>query len=111
MILTASILFVLTAAAEVSGCYAVYAWLKLGRPAWWLAPGALALALFAWLLTLHPPVGAGRIYAAYGGVYVAASLMWLWLVEGIRPDRWDVIGSALCIAGTLVILLGPRWTS
>jgi small multidrug resistance family-3 protein len=77
----------------------------LGGSAWRLAPGALALALFAWLLTLHPPVGAGRIHAAYGGVYVAASLLWLWLVEGARPDRWDVLGSALCIAGTAVILI------
>ncbi len=107
--LKALLLFTATAAAEIFGCYAVYAWLKLGRTAWWLAPGAVALALFAWLLTLHPPVGAGRIYAAYGGVYVAASLAWLWLVEGARPDRWDVLGSALCIAGTMVILLGPRW--
>lgn len=102
-------LFVLTATAEIFGCYAVYAWLKLGRPVWWLIPGSLSLALFAWLLTIHPAVGAGRIYAAYGGIYVAASLAWLWLVEESRPDQWDLLGSLLCIAGTCVILLGPRW--
>jgi small multidrug resistance family-3 protein len=102
-------LFVLTAVAEIFGCYAVYAWLKLGRSAGWPVPGTVSLALFAWLLTLHPAAGAGRIYAAYGGIYVAASLAWLWLVEGSRPDRWDLLGSTLCVAGTLVVLLGPRW--
>ena len=107
--LKALLLFLVTAAAEISGCYAVYAWLKLGRTAWWLVPGALSLALFAWLLTLHPPVGAGRTYGAYGGVYVAASLTWLCFVEGVQPYRWDVLGSLLCITGTLVIVLGPRW--
>lgn len=107
--LRALLLFLFTAVAEILGCYAVYAWLKLGKPVWWLVPGVALLALFAWMLTLHPAVGAGRIYAAYGGVYVAASLLWLWLVEGSAPDHWDVIGSALCIGGTLVILLGPKW--
>ncbi len=103
------LLFGCTAVAEIFGCYAIYAWLKLGKSAWWLVPGVASLGLFAWLLTLHPAEGAGRIYAAYGGVYVAASLLWLWLVEGSTPDRWDTIGSALCIGGTLVILLGPKW--
>ncbi len=104
----ASILFILTAAAEIFGCYAIYLWLRLDRSAWWLLPGAAALAIFALLLTLHPQSGAGRIYAAYGGVYVTASLLWLWLVEGIRPDRWDVIGSTLCLLGSSIILFGPR---
>ena len=107
--LKALLLFSFTAVAEIFGCYAVYSWLKLGRPLWWLVPGALSLVAFTWLLTLHPPATAGRVYAAYGGVYVAVSLMWLCLVEGTRPDRWDVAGSALCIGGTIIILLGPRW--
>jgi small multidrug resistance family-3 protein len=102
------VLFTHTAAAEIFGCYAVYSWLRLQRPAWWLLPGALALALFAWLLTLHPQAGAGRVYAAYGGVYVAASLVLAVGVEGLRPDRWDVIGSVICLIGTVVIILGPR---
>jgi small multidrug resistance family-3 protein len=104
----AFLLFALTAAAEIFGCYAAYLWLRLHRPAWWLIPGALSLALFAWLLTLHPQVGAGRVYAAYGGVYIAASLVWLWTIEGIQPDRWDLLGSAICLVGTAVILFGPR---
>lgn len=106
--LKAFTLFTLTAAAEIFGCYAVYLWLRLQKPVWWLLPGAAALALFAWLLTLHPQVGAGRVYAAYGGVYVAGSLAWLWAVEGLRPDRWDALGSILCFVGTAVILFGPR---
>lgn len=106
--LKAFVLFALTAVAEILGCYAVYLWLRLHKPAWWLLPGAAALALFAWLLTLHPPVGAGRVYAAYGGVYVAASVAWLWAVEGFRPDRWDVLGSIVCLVGTAIILFGPR---
>ena len=104
----AYLLFTLTAAAEIFGCYAAYLWLRLHHSAWWLLPGALSLALFAWLLTLHPQVGAGRVYAAYGGVYVAASLVWLWIIEGTRPDRWDLLGAAVCLAGTAVILFGPR---
>lgn len=104
----AFMLFIATAAAEIFGCYAMYLWLRLHRPAWWLLPGAASLAIFAWLLTLHPQIGAGRVYAAYGGVYVAASLLWLWGVEGIRPDRWDVIGSLVCLLGAAIILFGPR---
>jgi small multidrug resistance family-3 protein len=104
----AFILFTATAVAEIFGCYAVYLWLRLDRPAWWLVPGAVSLAGFAWLLTLHPQIGAGRVYAAYGGVYVTASLAWLWMIEGIRPDRWDLIGSIICLIGTAVILFGPR---
>jgi small multidrug resistance family-3 protein len=98
------------ALAEIAGCFAFWAWLKLDRSAVWLVPGMAALALFAWLLTLIDSAAAGRAYAAYGGVYIAASLLWLWLVEGLRPDRWDLLGSALCLAGAAVILLGPRGT-
>lgn len=101
-------LFVLTAAAEIFGCYAVFLWLRGGKSAWWLLPSAASLALFAWLLTLHPSVGAGRTYAAYGGVNVATSIIWLRYVEGVRPDRWDFIGSGLCVLGMMLILFGPR---
>ncbi len=100
-------LFVVTAIAEIVGCYLPYLWLRKGASPWLLAPAGLALALFAWLLTLHP-TGAGRTYAAYGGVYVATAVLWLWLVEGHQPDRWDIIGGAVCILGMAIIVLGPR---
>ena len=96
------------ALAEIAGCFAFWAWLRLGRSALWLGPGLLSLALFAWLLTRVEAEAAGRAYAAYGGVYIAASVLWLWLAEGRRPDRFDLAGAALCLTGTLVILLGPR---
>lgn len=101
-------LFCLTAVAEIFGCYAVYLWLRLHKGVGWLFPGAVSLAVFAWLLTLHPQAGAGRVYAAYGGVYIAAAMLWLWAVEGIRPDRWDLLGSLVCLAGAGLILFGPR---
>lgn len=96
------------ALAEIAGCFAFWAWLRMGRSVWWIAPGVVSLCLFAWLLTLVPTDAAGRAYAAYGGVYIAASLVWLWLVEGARPDRWDVIGASVCLIGAAIILLGPR---
>ena len=96
------------ALAEIAGCFAFWAWLREGRSPYWLIPGIAALLLFAWLLTLVPTTAAGRAYAAYGGVYIAASLAWLWAVEGVRPDRWDLAGAALCVAGATVILLAPR---
>jgi small multidrug resistance family-3 protein len=101
-------LFTLTALAEIAGCYAVYGWLRLGQPAWWLVPGALALAAFAWLLTLHPHDNAGQVYAAYGGVYITASTALLWIVEKRPPTVWDLCGKALCLAGAAVIYLGSR---
>jgi small multidrug resistance family-3 protein len=100
-------LFVVSAAAEIVGCYLPYLWLRRHGSPWLLAPAAASLAAFAWLLTLHP-TGAGRTYAAYGGVYVATALLWLWLVERQAPDRWDLIGGAVCIAGAAIIVLGPR---
>lgn len=103
-----ALLFALTAVAEIFGCYTAYAWLKAGAHPAWLLPGAASLALFAWLLTLHPTGAAGRTYAAYGGVYVTTAVLWLWLVEGHPPDRWDLLGSALCLAGMAVIVFGPR---
>lgn len=106
--MNAFLIYAVTALAEIAGCFAFWAWLRLGKSVWWLVPGMVALALFAWLLTRVDSEAAGRTYAAYGGVYIVASLLWLWAVEGIRPDRWDVVGAGLCIAGAAVILLGPR---
>jgi small multidrug resistance family-3 protein len=100
-------LFVLTAVAEIAGCYLPYLWLRRGQPAWLLAPAALSLAAFAWLLTLHP-FAAGRTYAAYGGMYVAVALVWLWAVEGVRPDRWDLVGATVTLAGMAIIAFAPR---
>jgi small multidrug resistance family-3 protein len=100
-------LFLLTAAAEMVGCYLPYLWLRREAPVWVLLPAVASLALFAWLLTLHP-TGAGRTYAAYGGVYVASAVVWVWAVEGLRPDRWDLLGAGLCLLGTAVIVLAPR---
>lgn len=101
------LLYVATAAAEIIGCYLPYLWLREGRSVWLLAPAALSLALFAWLLTLHP-AAAGRVYAAYGGVYVSVALVWLWGAQGIRPTAWDWSGVALALAGMAVIAFQPR---
>ncbi len=100
-------LFVVTAVAEIVGCYLPYLWLRQGRSMWLLAPAAGSLALFVWLLTLHPQA-AGRTYAGYGGVYVAMALMWLWLVDGNPPDRWDLVGGAVAIGGMAIIVFAPR---
>ena len=96
------------AIAEIAGCFAFWSWLKLDKSAWWLVPGMAALALFAYLLTLIDVEHAGRAYAAYGGVYITAALFWLWMIEGARPDRWDLIGAVICLAGAGLILFGPR---
>jgi small multidrug resistance family-3 protein len=96
------------ALAEIAGCFAFWGWARLGKPVWWLVPAVAFLAGFAYLLTHADSAFAGRAYAAYGGVYIAASLLWLWTVEGARPDRWDMVGSAICILGAMVILYGPR---
>ncbi len=101
-------IYAAAALAEIGGCFAFWAWLRLGKSALWVLPGMAALALFAYLLTRIDSVYAGRAFAAYGGVYIAASLAWLWAVEGARPDRWDAIGAAICILGAGVILFGPR---
>jgi small multidrug resistance family-3 protein len=100
--------YVGAALAEIAGCFAFWAWLRLDKSVWWLLPGLASLALFAYLLTLAEVTAAGRAYAAYGGVYIAASLAWLWAVEGTRPDRWDSLGTLLCLIGAAVILFGPR---
>lgn len=100
-------LFALTAVAEIVGCYLPYLWLKHGKSAWLLLPAAASLALFVWLLTLHPQA-AGRVYAAYGGMYVSVAILWLWLVDSVRPTATDMAGVAICIVGMLVIMLGAR---
>jgi len=102
--------YVGAAIAEIAGCFAFWAWLRLGKSALWILPGTASLILFAWLLTLVDTSHAGRAYAAYGGVYIASTLVWLWTVEGARPDRWDLIGAAVCLVGAALILFGPRQT-
>ncbi len=100
-------LFVFTAIAEIVGCYLPYLWLKKQGSPWLLIPALASLALFAWLLTLHP-TAAGRVYAAYGGVYIVVAILWLWGVDGIRPTAWDLIGAAACLIGMSIIMLGAR---
>lgn len=100
--------FVAAALAEIAGCFAFWAWWRLDKSALWLVPGVGSLMLFAWLLTFADTSAAGRAYAAYGGIYITASLCWLWLAEGVRPDRWDLAGAAICIAGASIILFAPR---
>lgn len=100
-------LYVVTAVAEIVGCYLPWLWLRQDRSAWLLVPGAASLALFAWLLTLHP-TASGRVYAAYGGVYIGMALLWLWAVDGVRPSVSDYVGVGLCLAGMLVIMFGPK---
>ncbi|BBU62834.1 UPF0060 membrane protein [Methylosinus sp. C49] len=102
------LVYIGAAFAEIGGCFAFWAWARLGRSPLWLAPGALSLFAFAFLLTRVETDAAGRAYAAYGGVYIAASLLWLWTVEGVWPDRWDAAGAAICLVGAALILLGPR---
>jgi small multidrug resistance family-3 protein len=100
-------LFVATALAEIVGCYLPYLWLRQGKPAWLLLPAMASLALFAWLLTLHP-TAAGRVYAAYGGVYIGVAVVWLWLVDKVQPTTTDWVGVAICFLGMAIIMFGPR---
>lgn len=101
-------LFCAAALFEIAGCFSVWAWWRLDRSLLLLVPGGLCLAAFAWLLTLVDVAYAGRAYAIYGGIYIVASLGWLWIVEGTRPDRWDMIGSVVCLLGAAIILYTPR---
>lgn len=101
------LLFLATAVAEIVGCYLPYRWLREDGSAWLLLPAAASLALFAWLLTLHP-AASGRIYAAYGGVYVFVAVLWLWAVDGVRPTTWDIAGSLIALGGMAVIMFAPR---
>ena len=105
---TTILVYLAAALAEIAGCFSFWAWLRLGRSAWWLGPGMVGLAVFAWLLTLAPASAAGRAYAAYGGIYIVMSLVWLWGAEGHRPDRWAIAGGAIGLAGAAIILWGPR---
>ena len=107
IILKTFTLYAITAVAEILGCYLPYLWLKRGGSTWLLLPALASLALFAWLLTLHP-TAAGRVYAAYGGVYIGVAILWLWLVDGVRPTSWDLIGAAIAVTGMAVIIIGPR---
>lgn len=100
--------FIIAALAEIAGCFAFWAWLRMGKSALWIAPGIASLIVFACALTFVQSEAAGRAYAAYGGIYITASLAWLWAVEGFRPDRWDVTGALICLIGMAVILLAPR---
>lgn len=106
-LVTTTALFLLTALAEIIGCYLPWLYLRKDGPIWLLLPAAVSLGLFAWLLTLHP-FTAGRTYAAYGGIYVATAMLWLWLIQGQQPRLTDIIGSCIAIAGMAIIVLGAR---
>lgn len=102
-------LFFVTAVAEILGCYLPYLWLREGKSPLLLIPAAVSQALFAWLLTLHP-TAAGRVYAAYGGMYIFVAILWLWIVEGARPTSWDIVGSVVALIGMAIIMFAPRGT-
>ncbi|MXQ10333.1 YnfA family protein [Microvirga makkahensis] len=102
------LVYAAAALAEIAGCFSFWVWLRLAGSPLWVVPGMGALAVFAYLLTLAPSDAAGRAYAAYGGIYIVASILWLWIMEGTRPDRWDMAGGAICLAGAALIPFGPR---
>jgi small multidrug resistance family-3 protein len=104
------LIYIAAAVAEIAGCFGFWAWLRLGKSPGWLLPALLSLALFAYLLTLVDTPTAGRAFAAYGGVYIAASLIWMWLAEGAVPDRYDLVGAAVCLLGAAIIVAAPRPT-
>lgn len=103
--------FILAAACEIAGCYAAWMWLRLGRSAWWLAPGTLSLIVFAVALTRIDAAFAGRAFAAYGGIYIVSSLVWMRVVEGTTPRTTDFVGAAVCLIGAAIILYGARWSA
>ncbi len=105
---TTALIYASAALAEIAGCFAFWAWLRQGHSPIWLLPGVASLIAFAWLLTLAPVENAGRAYAAYGGIYIAASLLWLWLAEGQVPDYWDLVGGAMAVVAAAIILFAPR---
>ncbi|MBE0577854.1 YnfA family protein [Devosia sp.] len=109
IVVTTGLIYAGAALAEIAGCFAFWVWLRQGQSPIWLAAGIPSLIAFAWLLTLAPAEHAGRAYAAYGGVYIVASLLWLWLIDGTAPDRWDLVGGALALVATAIILFAPRW--
>ena len=104
----AFVFFLIAALGEISGCYTFWAWLKLGKSIFWVVPGLFALIIFAIALTKIDALNAGRVYAAYGGIYILSSLVWLWLIEGVKPDKWDLLGVTISVIGTVVILLSPH---
>ena len=106
--MTSFIYYIAAAVAEIAGCFAFWAWLRLGKSMYWILPGIVSLAVFALLLTRIEALFAGRTFAAYGGVYIAASLLWLWVIEHQRPDKGDILGAIICITGAAVILFGQR---
>ena len=106
--MTSFIYYIAAAVAEIAGCFAFWAWLRLGKSMYWILPGIVSLAVFALLLTRIEALFAGRTFAAYGGVYIAASLLWLWVIEHQRPDKWNILGAIICITGAAVILFGQR---
>ena len=106
--MTAILWYLLAAAGEIAGCFAFWAWLRLQKSPLWLVPGFVALTIFATALTRINTANAGRAYAAYGGIYILSSLLWLWAVENVRPDRWDLLGATVCLGGAAIILYGPR---
>jgi small multidrug resistance family-3 protein len=106
--MTSLALYIGAAIAEIGGCFAFWAWLRLGKSVYWVFPGIVSLVAFAFLLTRIDALFAGRTFAAYGGVYIVASLLWLWTIEGQRPDKWDILGAIFCITGAVVILFGQR---
>lgn len=108
MILSTVGFYLLAAFFEIAGCFAFWLWLRLGRTPLWILVGVASLVLFALCLTRVDSVHAGRAFAAYGGVYIASSLLWLWIVEGLRPDIWDMSGAVLCLIGAGALLWGPR---
>jgi small multidrug resistance family-3 protein len=103
------LIYIGAAVAEIAGCFSFWAWLKLGQPAYWPIAGMLSLALFAYLLTLVDSAAAGRTYAAYGAIYIAASILWLWLIEHQLPDKADILGMIVCLAGAAIIMFGRSW--
>lgn len=106
--MTTLAIYIAAAIAEIAGCFALWVVTRQGASLLWLIPGIASLVLFGWLLTRVDVEFAGRAYAVYGGIYIAASLSWLWAVEGRMPDRWDVLGATVCIAGAMIILYAPR---
>lgn len=106
--MTAILTYFAAAVAEIAGCFAFWAWFRLGHSPLWLVPGMLSLAVFAWLLAFSPADQAGRAFAVYGGIYIVSSLLWLWVVEGHRPDQWDIVGAAICLVGAAIIFWAPR---
>jgi small multidrug resistance family-3 protein len=106
--MTSLLWYVLAALAEIGGCFAFWAWLRMHKSPFWTIPGVLSLVVFALALTRIDTANAGRAYAAYGGVYIVSSILWLWMVEGVPPDTWDITGTLISLAGAAVILFGPR---